>query len=268
MIPSSGLRSSTATRSTSRSSPSSRDLGVEALAAAERDELEQCWLDATRLIVAAAGGRFRAFAPWRVTAGFAGTSVGASALVAGGPGAALLSQVEASGGVLYVHPESAGPVPQGTRTGGTGPPGTRARCNARTLPGSPGDASACRRCGSSSRCLRDAHRFTTSGSPTGASTSAMRSIEFPVRHGQLRPARDRALHRDLWRGGPRVRERHTVVDSRPTLQAVRGFGDSCRPDPSNRQSREAFRMIDLVARVSARLGTPTVSDAGDSPGDA
>lgn len=87
-------------------------LGVESLAQPERDELELAWLEGIRGIVRGGGGRYLAFAPWRVDPGTAGTSVGASALLSQ-EGADVLAAVDAAGGVLFVHPEAEGPLPRG-----------------------------------------------------------------------------------------------------------------------------------------------------------
>ena len=65
-----------------------------------------------RELVGHASGRFRALAPWRLADGFAGTSVGASALLSE-HGADVLAEVDAVGGLLFVHPEAGGPVPPG-----------------------------------------------------------------------------------------------------------------------------------------------------------
>ena len=88
-------------------------LGIEALPAAERDDLEETWMAGMLELVAQSGGRFRAFAPWRVAAGFAGTSVGASALVGPGRGADVLDAANRAGTPVFVHPEAEGEVPQG-----------------------------------------------------------------------------------------------------------------------------------------------------------
>jgi hypothetical protein len=88
-------------------------LGAEALPASERDELELAWVDGARELVRDSGGRFRALAPWRMLDGFAGSSAGVSALLEPERHAALLADVDASGGVLFVHPEAEGPLPPG-----------------------------------------------------------------------------------------------------------------------------------------------------------
>lgn len=87
-------------------------LGIERLHGPEREELELAWLEATRDLAATARGRFRVLAPWRVADGCAGTSVGTSAML--DPEAEpVLAQVDAVGGLVFVHPESEGPVPAG-----------------------------------------------------------------------------------------------------------------------------------------------------------
>lgn len=88
-------------------------LGVEALPPVERDELEETWLEGAAEIVRGSSGRFRALAPWRVTEGFAGTSVGASALLETGRGADALRAVDRAAGLVLVHPEAEGAVPAG-----------------------------------------------------------------------------------------------------------------------------------------------------------
>ncbi len=85
-------------------------LGVEGLPAAERDRLEEAWLEGVAELVAASGGRFKALAPWRIVDGFAGTSVGASALVDGARGGEVLQGADAAGGLVFVHPEAERPA--------------------------------------------------------------------------------------------------------------------------------------------------------------
>ncbi|MFN8223427.1 MAG: amidohydrolase family protein [Gaiellales bacterium] len=87
-------------------------LGIETLPTAERDELESAWLEGIGGLVAGSSGRFVALAPWRVVSGFAGTSVGASALLSE-HGADVLAEVDAVAGLLFVHPEAGGPLPPG-----------------------------------------------------------------------------------------------------------------------------------------------------------
>jgi hypothetical protein len=88
-------------------------LGIEALPAGERDHLEETWLAGMCELVAQSGGRFRALAPWRIAEGFTGVSVGASALIGPGRGADALAEADASGTLVFVHPESEGALPAG-----------------------------------------------------------------------------------------------------------------------------------------------------------
>jgi hypothetical protein len=88
-------------------------LGLESLEPAAREELELAWVEGIREVVCESAGRIRAFAPGRVLDGFAGTSVGASALLEPEANASLLAAVEDAGGLLFVHPEAEGPVPPG-----------------------------------------------------------------------------------------------------------------------------------------------------------
>jgi len=88
-------------------------LGIERLAGAERDELELAWVEGTRALVVGSGGRFRAFAPWRIVDGFVGTSVGTSALLDPEAAPTLLAEVDAGAGVLFVHPEAQDSLPPG-----------------------------------------------------------------------------------------------------------------------------------------------------------
>jgi predicted TIM-barrel fold metal-dependent hydrolase len=88
-------------------------LGLELLAGREREELELAWADGARALVRESAGRFRALAPWRRLEGFAGTSVGASALVDPRAHADLLDEIDTARGLVFVHPESEGPLPAG-----------------------------------------------------------------------------------------------------------------------------------------------------------
>jgi predicted TIM-barrel fold metal-dependent hydrolase len=80
-------------------------LGLELLPSAERAALEEAWTEGADELVAASGGRFRALAPWRIVPGFAGISVGTSALLVAG-GSPVLAEAEAAGVPVLVHPEA------------------------------------------------------------------------------------------------------------------------------------------------------------------
>jgi 6-methylsalicylate decarboxylase len=87
-------------------------LSAESLAFNEREELELAWTEGIEQLTRDSAGRFRALAPWRVRAGFDGTSVGSSALIDLDGNASLLDDVVAAGTVLFVHPEAEGePLP-------------------------------------------------------------------------------------------------------------------------------------------------------------
>jgi predicted TIM-barrel fold metal-dependent hydrolase len=84
-------------------------LGLEALAAEERDELEELWAEEMRGIVSASGGRFVALSPSRVRSDFAGVSVGASSLLDLDRSAPILDAAAEEGCLVFVHPEAGGP---------------------------------------------------------------------------------------------------------------------------------------------------------------
>lgn len=84
-------------------------LGLEALAAGERDELEELWAEEMRGIVSAGGGRFLALSPSRIRSDFAGVSVGASSLLDYDRSAPILDAAAEQGCLVFVHPEAGGP---------------------------------------------------------------------------------------------------------------------------------------------------------------
>lgn len=81
-------------------------LGLEELPARECDYLEEVWVEGVRELVAASGGRICAFSPTAVREGFAGVSVGSSTLADLDRSAPLLDAVADAGAVLFVHPEA------------------------------------------------------------------------------------------------------------------------------------------------------------------
>jgi hypothetical protein len=81
-------------------------LGLDDLAEPERVELEETWAESALALVANSGGRFLAFSPSRVQPGFVGVSVGSSELT-DVDGAALTLDAAAEAGVaVFVHPEA------------------------------------------------------------------------------------------------------------------------------------------------------------------
>jgi 6-methylsalicylate decarboxylase len=79
-------------------------LGVDELGEDERGTLEQAWIDGTRELVAASGGRLQAFAPGRLVPGFVGASVDASAFGELDALAPLLDEAERQSAPIFVHP--------------------------------------------------------------------------------------------------------------------------------------------------------------------
>jgi 6-methylsalicylate decarboxylase len=85
-------------------------LGLNALPADERSELEQAWTDSVRDLVAAGDGRFLAFSPTEVRPGFAGVSLGSSTFEDFEHSAPVLDRAAAAGAVIFVHPDGGGPA--------------------------------------------------------------------------------------------------------------------------------------------------------------
>lgn len=81
-------------------------LGLEHLAEDERRELEETWAAGALELGERAGGRIRAFSPSRVRDGFAGISIGSTALAALDESAPLLDEAERAGALVFVHPDA------------------------------------------------------------------------------------------------------------------------------------------------------------------
>lgn len=84
-------------------------LGIEALGAGEGDELHEIWAEEMLEVVGASGGRFLAFAPGRPRTGFAGICVGASMLLDLERARPLFDAAAMSERLVFVHPEGASP---------------------------------------------------------------------------------------------------------------------------------------------------------------
>jgi hypothetical protein len=84
-------------------------LGLGALSEGERDELEELWVDGIGGIVSAGGGRFLAFAPSRGRRGFAGVTIGASSLLELDRMAGLFDAAAEQDSLVFVHPEGGRP---------------------------------------------------------------------------------------------------------------------------------------------------------------
>jgi len=89
-------------------------LGLLELPEAEGESLEEAWVEGVRELVPAGNGRFLAFSPTRVRDGFAGVSVGATAFADLARAAPVLDEAARAGTVVFVHPD-AGPAPDEDR---------------------------------------------------------------------------------------------------------------------------------------------------------
>jgi hypothetical protein len=199
-------------------------LGLGDLASSECDELELAWADGVRELDSR---RFRAFSPSCVRDGFAGVSVGSSAFLDFDAAAPTLDAAAAAGATVFVHPEA------GSASGTTRPDwwewvvGYPARMQEAYVAwlafgrerwptvrvlfamlggGGPFQLERLARRGVDVRSALDPNTFFD------VSTHGRRAIELCVETfgvGQLAYGSDTP-----------------VVDSRPTLDAVRGFGDA------------------------------------------
>lgn len=199
-------------------------LGLGYLASSECDELELAWADGVRELDSR---RFRAFSPSRVREGFAGVSLGSSAFLDFDAAAPALDAAAAAGVTVFVHPEA------GSTSGTTRPDwwewvvGYPARMQEAYVAwlafgrerwptvrvlfamlggGGPFQLERLARRGVHVRSALDPNTFFD------VSTHGRRAIELCVETfgvGQLVYGSDTP-----------------VVDSRPTLDAVRGFGDA------------------------------------------
>ena len=88
-------------------------LGLDALPTDERSELEQAWTDSVQDLVAASDGRFLAFSPTEVRVGFVGVSLGSSTFQDFERSAPVLDRAAAAGAVVFVHPDGGGPADPG-----------------------------------------------------------------------------------------------------------------------------------------------------------
>jgi hypothetical protein len=202
-------------------------LGLEALTAEERDALEAAWVEGVLDLVATSEGRLLAFSPSIVRSGFVGVSLGSSVLTDLDGASSVLDDAEAAGTMVFVHPDA------GRAAGGARPPwwdwvtGYPARMQEAYLAwlafgherwpslqvlfamlagGGPFQLERLARRGVDVRSALDPNTFFE------VSTHGRRAIELCIQTfgvGQLAYGSDTP-----------------VVDSRPTLDAVRGFGDA------------------------------------------
>ena len=202
-------------------------LGLEALVADERDALEAAWVEGVLDLVATSQGRLLAFSPSIARSGFVGVSLGSSVLTDLDGASAVLDDAQQSGTIVFVHPDA------GRAAGDARPPwwdwvtGYPARMQEAYLAwlafgrerwpslrvlfamlagGGPFQLERLALRGVDVRSALDPNTFFE------VSTHGRRAIELCVQTfgvGQLAYGSDTP-----------------VVDSRPTLDAVRGFGDA------------------------------------------
>jgi len=202
-------------------------LGLDLLPVEERSELEEAWVESVLAVVAASAGRLLAFSPTDVRAGFVGVSLGSSTFEDFERSAPLLDRAAAAGSTVFVHPDIGGPADP------TRPPwwewvtGYPARMQSAYLAwlaigrerwptlrvlfamlggGGPFQLERLARRGVDVRSALDPNTFFE------VSTHGRRAMELCIETfgvGQLAYGSDTP-----------------VVDPRPTLDAVRGFGDA------------------------------------------
>ncbi len=202
-------------------------LGLEALATEERNDLEETWVEGARELVDGSGGRLLAFSPGRVRDGLSGVSLGSSVITDLDAATPVLGAAEAAGTVVFVHPDAgraAGPARPDWWDWVTGYPARMQEAYLAWL------AFGRERWPS----LRVLFAMLAGGGPFQLERLARRGLE-------VRSALDPNTYFEVSTHGRRAIELcietfgvaqlaygsdTPVVDSRPTLDAVRGFGDA------------------------------------------
>jgi hypothetical protein len=202
-------------------------LGLDGLPDGERDALEGVWVDSVHELVEASTGRFLALSPTHVRAGFTGVSLGSSSFADFDLSAPLLDAAAAAGSPIFVHPDIDGPADTTRPAWWEWVNGYPARMQSAYLAwlafgrerwptlrvlfamlggGGPFQLERLARRGIDVRSVLDPNTFFE------VSTHGRRAIELCIETfgvGQLAYGSDTP-----------------VVDPRPTLDAVRGFGDA------------------------------------------
>jgi 6-methylsalicylate decarboxylase len=203
-------------------------LGLDELSD-EREAVEAAWLEAVAELTAGPNARFRAFSPSRVREGFAGVSLGSSEFSDFGRTAPVLDKAAEAGAVVFVHPDAGHPRDPARPVWWEWVVGYPARMQEAYLAwlafdrerwptlrvlfamlggGGPFQLERLARRGIDVRSALDPNTFLE------VSTHGRRAIELCVETfgvGQLAYGSDTP-----------------VVDPKPTLDAVRGFGDAVR----------------------------------------
>jgi 6-methylsalicylate decarboxylase len=202
-------------------------LGLAVLPKDERSELEQAWADSVKDVIAASGGRFLAFSPTDVRADFVGVSLGSSTFEDFEGCAPVLDRAAAAGAVVFVHPDGGGPAHPARPPWWEWVTGYPARMQSAYLAwiaigrerwptlrvlfamlggGGPFQLERLARRGVDVRSALDPNTFFE------VSTHGRRAMELCI---ETFGVDQLAYGSDM-----------PVVDSRPTLDAVRGFGDA------------------------------------------
>ncbi len=202
-------------------------LGIELLGTEEGDELRGIWAEEMLELVAASGGRFLAFSPTHPRSGFVGVSLGASALSDLERAGPILDSADENGSLVFVHPDGGGP-PAASRPGwwewAVGYPNQMQAAYLAWLHSGR----------SRWPTLRIVFAILAGGAPFHLERLTHRGVD-------VRSSLDPNTFFDVATYGRRAMELvietfgvhrlvygsdMPVVDSRPTLDAVRGFGDA------------------------------------------
>ena len=204
-------------------------LGLDDLEDAEREALETAWADGVQRLLGTASGRLLAFSPSSLRPGFAGISVGSTALLDLDGIAPTLDAAAESGAVVFVHPDAGPPDRRGRPEWWEWVVGYPARMQeayvawlaverqrwqglkvifAMLAGGGPFQLERLARRGLDVRSALDPNTFFD------VSTHGRRAIELCIQTFGV----DQLVY-----GSDTP-----VVDSQPTLDAVRGFGDAVR----------------------------------------
>jgi hypothetical protein len=202
-------------------------LGLGELPAEECQGLETAWVEGVRELLETTGGRFQAFSPTRVREGFVGVSLGSGAFSDFDRSAPILDAAARANAVVFVHPDAGHGVDASRPAWWEWVVGYPARMQEAYLAwlafgrerwptlrvlfamlggGGPFQLERLARRGVDVRSALDPNTYFE------VSTHGRRAIELCVETfgvGQLAYGSDTP-----------------VVDSRPTLDAVRGFGDA------------------------------------------
>jgi 6-methylsalicylate decarboxylase len=202
-------------------------LGLDGVPDEERAELEEAWVESVQELVTASAGRLLAFSPTRVRPAFVGVSLGSSSFADFDRSAPLLDAAAAAGSAIFVHPDIHGPADPTRPAWWEWVNGYPARMQSAYLAwlafgrerwptvrvlfamlggGGPFQLERLARRGIDVRSVLDPNTFFE------VSTHGRRAIELCIETfgvGQLAYGSDTP-----------------VVDPRPTLDAVRGFGDA------------------------------------------